>query len=374
MHVRSLTLESFRSYAKAELPCDGSCHVFVGENGSGKTNILEALSIASLTKSFLGVEDDVLRQWGAMHFRVVADITSDAGEERTLELVAQVEPRVAKAGFLSGVKLPLSSLVGVLPTVVFLPQMTELFRGAPAERRRFLDAVLCQVSPEYFQALVQYQKVLKQRNALLKAIAAREVGVDQLPVWDAALAPLAARITLLRLELTEMFSMTLPQEVAALGERWSEVVVTYQRSTTARDLPALTSELLELLTRHRDRDLAMQTTSVGPHREDWQVCVEGRSLPDFASRGQQRTVLLALLFLQTSYLTLRRGERPIILLDDLYSELDLAHCQRVTEAMSGHQVFLTATEVPESLRRERITLWNVAPGNVSRQAGVRVQA
>lgn len=373
VQVLSLRLESFRSYAQAEVPCAGTCHLFVGQNGSGKTNILEALSVLSLTKSFLGVEDDVLRHWGAMHYRVTAVIQSDTGEERELEVVMQAEPRVAKAAFVSGVRTPLTTIVGILPTVVFLPQMTELFRGPPAERRRFLDSVLCQVSPEYFAALMQYQKVLKQRNALLKAVVAKEAGSDQLLVWDAAIAPLAARITLLRLELTEMFTMTLPEELRALGEHWDEVSIAYTRSTAARDLDLLTQELITLYSSHRERDLAMQTTSIGPHREDWQVLVSGRALPDFASRGQQRTVLLALLFLQTSYLTLRRGERPIVLLDDLYSELDQAHCARVTEAMAGHQVFLTATEVPSNLQTQNVVVWQVELGKIAREGKVEMR-
>jgi len=363
MKILSLHLEQFRTYSHLLLDLAGSdLHLFIGSNGIGKTNILEAIGVLSLTKSFLGIEEHDLPTWETHFYRVRGHMQIDGGEQQTLEVVSTISPRKQKACFLNDVALPLSRIVGLLPTVTFLPQDLDLFTGSPANRRRFIDQLLCQVSSEYLTTLLLYQKVLKQRNALLKALAKGTSDASLLSVWDEKLAEQGTRITLARIELIEMLNLTFAGEVQALGESWSDPRIFYDRPTKSRDVQSLSQEMLALLHASRTRDIALNSTTVGPHREDWGIEVHGRSLARFASRGQQRVSVLALILLQSSYLELRRGEKPVILLDDVFSELDDTHQKALLNAFERHQVLITATHLPEDLRNGKV--WEVRRGVV----------
>lgn len=360
MRLLSLHLDQFRNHRSLGLELGGvDVHLFAGPNGSGKTNILESVTVLSLSKSFLGADDEHLRTWGTEFYRVRGVACTDAGEERSVEVVSQILPRKQKACFVNDVRSPVSQLVGSLPFVAFLPQDLSLFSGPPAERRRFIDQILCQVSSEYFVSLLEYQKILKQRNTLLRHVADGRQDADSLDSWDEELSKRGSVVTLLRLELMETFTLALGEEVRSLGERWSSAGVSYTRSGTARERGELERELQMLLRDTRSRDVLLQSTGIGPHRDDWHLTADGRPLPSFASRGQQRVGVLALLFLEASYLELRTGEKPIILLDDIYSELDDAHRERVTGSFAGHQVLMTGTHVPEGFMGK---VWEVKDG------------
>ncbi len=359
MRLLSLRLEQYRNYGRTEIAFGPEeLQVFLGENGSGKTNLLEAIGMLALSKSFLGVDDDDLKQWGTTFYRVTGQAQTDAGEDVTLEVVSQTEPRRAKVCRRNDVKTGIADFVGQLPVAVFLPQDMGLFTGSPGERRKFLDQILSQVSGEYLAAHLHYHKVLKQRNAFLRALTQGLAQREDLHPWDLQLSEAAETIIRLRLELIETFNLTLADEVRSLGEQWTEVTVQY-RNTANEMEPGGT--MLDALARSLERDLVMQTTSVGPHRDDWGLTVDGRPIQIASSRGQQRAVVLALLFLEASFLELRRGEKPLILLDDIFSELDAHHRERVTAAFPRHQVILTAIEPAEG---ERVRTWHVTQGSV----------
>lgn len=349
MRLQSLQLQQFRSYESLDLQFSGAdVQVLLGENGAGKTNILESISILSLLRSTLGVEEAALVRWGTDYYRIRGELQSDAGEQKMIEVVSQQQPRVQKACFLNDVKMQVDKMVGVLPSVLFLPQDLQLFSGAPANRRKFLDRLLSQVSPEYLALLMQYQKVLKQRNSLLKRISERRANESELDLWDDQLAALAAPLTIARLELIGTLQLTLPEEVHSLGEeQWENIQLVYERKGEATEEAALRLEYRKRFLQNRQRDCILQATSLGPHREDWTIQVDGRSITSFASRGQQRASLLALLLLQVSYVELRCGEKPVILLDDVFSELDDNHQCRLLDSLQGYQVFITTTRMPE---------------------------
>ncbi len=347
MRLLTLTLEHFRNYTAQTVDFSPDpIHLFVGENGSGKTNLLESIGLLSLTKSCRDKDEQDMVQWTHPFYRVRADLQSDAGERLCMEIVSELAPRKRKAYFLNDVRTPVGGVPGRFPTVIFLPEDMTLFSGPPSERRRWLDQFLCQLSSVYFQDLSEYHKVLQQRNALLKRIKAGEEELSMLAVWDGELAVRAARITLARLELISALNLTFGAEVRRLGETWRAPVLHYERRTSAQTESALEQEYRTLLTQHQERDVILETTSIGPHREDWQVVCDERELSTFASRGQERTAILALLMLQVSYLELRRGEKPVILLDDAFSELDDTHQRALLGACREHQVIMTAVRVP----------------------------
>jgi DNA replication and repair protein RecF len=161
----------------------------------------------------------------------------------------------------------------------------------------------------------------------------------------------------------ELFSLTLVDELRTLGENWPDARIVYERATDERSREAITADLIQSFRAVRDRDILMQSTSTGPHRDDWYIAVENRPLATFASRGQQRASVLALLFLEASFVELRRGERPLILLDDVFSELDDHHQEGVLRSFLDHQVFITGTHVPKEILDSRV--WEVLNGELS---------
>jgi len=364
VRLLTLTLEQFRSYRALALtlPPEWDVHLFIGPNAAGKTNILEAVSVLGLTQSFQGAEDGDLLHWDTEYYRVRAQVQTDDGSGIALEVVSQLLPRKRKVCYRNDVRTALGDMVGALPLVQFLPQDLALFSGPPQQRRVFLDRLLSQVSPEYLRALAQMQEVLKQRNGLLRSVADGVARSDDLSVWDRQFATCAALVTQQRLELIEVLQCTFPEELSALGEAMPDAKLLYLRKGEARDRAAIEEELLDLLMQARERDVLLQSTTVGPHREDWQLMVEGRPLPSFASRGQQRAAVLALAFLQVSFLELRRGERPVVLLDDVFSEFDDAHQDALLSNLSDHQVLITSTHMPRQLHGAKV--WKVGKGEV----------
>ncbi|MFH0769962.1 MAG: DNA replication and repair protein RecF [Candidatus Peregrinibacteria bacterium] len=350
MRITSLRLEQFRSFPLRTFDfTSGGMHLLTGPNGIGKTNIIEAIAVLSRLKSFLPIEDEDMIAWGEAFYRVRVNVVSDRQEEGIVEVVSQVSPRRQRACFRNDVRVPALQVTGFLPSVTFLPHDLALFTGSPSLRRSFLDDLLCQVAPPYDRALSAYMKILKQRNALLKKIADGLARAADLLQWDMMLSEQGSFLTVRRLELIEMLQCALPAELKSLGEKWEEPRIRYIRKGSEREQTAICSELLALLEKERERDIMLALTTTGPHRDDWDLCVNGRSLSTFASRGQQRTAVLALLFIEVSFLELQRGEKPVVLLDDVFSELDEAHQERLLSSFGAHQVFLTATHLPARL-------------------------
>ncbi len=364
MRLTTLQLTSFRNHRETAVEFgDAAVCLFVGENGAGKTNVLEAVSLLSLAKSCRSADDEDILGWDASFYRVRAQTIADDGAEGSLEIVTEMTPRRRKAAFVRDVRTSVTEFVGTLPTAVFLPEDLSLFRGPPAERRRFLDQLLCQVSQAYLRSLVAYQRLLRQRNALLKRIAEGRASADELSLWDVPFVQAAAPITLLRSELLHAFSLSFDDELRQLGLPWTEARLRFERVGTATDAPALERELLAELAHHRSRDIALATTTVGPHREDWALDVAGRPSTSFASRGQERIAVLALLFLEVSFLEMKRGEKPVILLDDVFSELDEHRQESLLASLGAYQVLLTSAQPPPV--RTDMRVWEVREGAVA---------
>ena len=365
MRLISLSLEQVRSYERLKLDLTGSLRqVFIGPNGSGKTNLIEAISFLSWGRSCLrSPAEDVLR-FGEEFFRIRADGTLDDGTAKSFEYVWQRSPRRQSATFLSDIRTPLLQFIGALMTVVFLPEDLGLFSGAPSQRRGFLDALLCQVAGDYAALRVEYERLLKQRNALLQRIAKGESGKQELSLWDEQLAVSAAEIQRRRLKIVATFSSHLPEAISSLGEEGKDAKMVYERRTTLEESSALAEEFRTLFEASHDRDLLIGSTSVGPHRDDWHIVLRGRRLEQFASRGQQRACFLALLLVSARILEEARSERPIILLDDVLSELDDHHQAALLDSLRNHQVLITSTHtVPLA---DDVVLWNVGQGKLKK--------
>jgi DNA replication and repair protein RecF len=354
MRLLSLTLDSFRNYPHLEL-CfveKEKLFVLVGENATGKTNALEAITILSLLKSPRKVEESDLITWEQTAYRIQGEVLSDSGEKKQLEVVSQVSPRRQRACFINGVRTPSQQYLGIFPVITFAPEDLDLFTGSPALRRRFIDDLLTQVSPAYRQALSEYEKTLKQRNALLRQIQEGIQKSSTLDIWDEKLSLSGAIITVERLQLFETLQMTLLRELHALGEKPTLASFTYMRKGEALEERKIQKEIVDMLRTNRERDIVIEMTTVGPHRDDFSLSFDRRDITTFASRGQQRAALLALLLLEASFLEMRTGEKPVLLLDDVFSEFDEKHRQAVLKAFTGNQVIVTATHVEKNFKEK----------------------
>lgn len=238
-----------------------------------------------------------------------------------------------------------------------------MFTGSPSHRRSFLDVLLSQLKPDFAASRIEYERVLKQRNAVLAGIAEGKAGLDDLTLWDERLVVVASRLTLARDEVIGLFNRSLREMIAMLGEEeWTDACMIHDRKTTGKDLQSIEAELRTLLLDARQRDLVLQTTTVGPHRDDWHLRALDRDIAVFASRGQQRSAFIALLLTSAGLFQSVRGERPVILLDDVLSELDAKHQKALLSSLAGHQVFITTTH-PVQMRGERQE-WSVGEGKV----------
>lgn len=363
MRIDSLRLEQFRSYQHHAFPVkESGIHMLIGVNGSGKTNVLEALSLLSRGQSFLADDEESVIRWNYDFCRVQASVNADDGTLMMVEAFIQAKPRKQKAYSKNDIRLPRSRFVGVVPSIAFLPSDLDLFTGSPSGRRTFLDANIAQLQPDFTRIKIEYDRTLKQRNALLRSIAEGKAREAELDHWDAVLAHAAMPILERRTECVEAFNQSLASMLIFLGETWSDVVMRAEHCSI--HTPNVTmADVTAALTRVRQRDILLQNTSVGPHRDDWHIAADGRSIASFASRGQQRTVLLAMLLIITELFRTRRHERPIILLDDVFSELDDEHQRHLLSTIGDCQVFLTSTHLP-AWTPDSATLWTVNDGTI----------
>jgi DNA replication and repair protein RecF len=354
MRLLRLTLEKFRSYPSLSLEFEGDNNVsiLVGENATGKTNVLEAISVLALLKSQRKAAENNLIRWEESYYRVKGSCLSDSGERMELEVTSQLEPKKQRAAFINGVRTPSARYIGTLPLVTFDPDDLTLFTGSPSHRRKLIDSLLCQVSPFYLQALTEYEKTVRQRNTLLRLVREEGEKPHALDPWDEKIATLGALITCDRLQLFETLQMTILRELVSLGEKPKSAAFHYVRKTESKDERGIRDELLNQLTHYRERDILILATTTGPHRDDWSLSFEGRDISSFASRGQQRAAMLALLLLQASFLELRKCEKPVLLLADVFSEFDEKHRDAVLKTLTGNQVIITAVELDEKLRRQ----------------------
>lgn len=352
MRILALEIDGFRSYQRHRLVFDATAdvHVLLGDNGSGKTNILEAISYLAQGRSCLGIAPDVALRWQSLFFRLRADLGADDATNHSLEFVFQSLPERASACFVQDVKVPYLRFIGHLPSVVFLPQDLDLFTGSPSRRRAFLDALLAQLQKDFVLDRMRLERVLKQRNSLLKRIGAGEVPMTDLEPWDRAFAVSGAAVHIARTRLLADMFQHLPLAVHSLGESWSELSLVPHSCTIGRAESDVEQQILGVLFDRRQKDVAAGCTTAGPHRDDWSLTVDGHSVGLVGSRGQQRTAFLGLLFVAVNLLTERLHERPVVLLDDVFSELDPAHQCALLEHCRGHQTIMTTSQHPASLR------------------------
>lgn len=349
MQITELTLRSYRSYETLHLAFDPGVQIFLGANAQGKTNIIEALYYAAFGRSHRTSSDAELIRVGADGAHIGLSFRRhDVPGELSFTFARGARRRITYAGE----SLRQRDLVGLLPMVLFSPEDLFLVKGAPALRRRYLDAELSQASPAYYGELLRYTRILKQRNAVLKDIRERLAAPDDLPPWDAQLAKSAAYIVTRRIAAVAQLG-ALSARVQAVLAAGEELALAYEiAGAGAEDFAeddmteALHVWYNKMLCEGRARDIARAATGVGPHLDDLVLRVGGMSLRSYGSQGQQRTGALALKLAELFYLQENIGEAPILLLDDVMSELDADRRRALLDFIRHEhiQTFITATD------------------------------
>ncbi|ROR92931.1 DNA replication/repair protein RecF [Nocardioides aurantiacus] len=372
MYVAHLSLHDFRSYETLEIDLDPGVSSFVGRNGQGKTNIVEAIDYLSRLSSHRVAADLPLVRRGAERAVVRAAVVRD---DRRAVLEVEINPGKSNRARVNRGPLPKArDLVGLVRTVVFAPDDLALVKGDPTERRRFADDLLVLRAPRYAGVRADYDRVLKQRNSLLKTARARggsagESMLSTLEVWDERLARLGAEVMTTRAALVEDLVPLLgtAYEAVARGAHRDDAVISYRPSfevptgEDGADVEALFH--VELARRRRD-ELDRGVTLVGPHRDDLLCELGGLPVKGYASHGEGWSFALAMRL--ASYDLLRSsGDDPILVLDDVFAELDTGRREQLAELVAGaEQVLVTAAvagDVPEALRGRR---YDVADGGV----------
>jgi DNA replication and repair protein RecF len=387
MELTRLALADFRSYGAAELLPDPGLTVVAAPNGAGKTNLLEAIHVAITGRSHRAAVDADLVRHGAEFGRVRLELaggTADGGA--TIELVLPgigPPPGVRKRLTVNGVARRSATVAETARSVLFRPEEMLLLVGSPGERRRFLDGILAQRDRRAARDLADVGRILAQRNALLRAIRAEEAELDALAFWDEQLAGVGARVMRARLEalrdLAERIG-PLHDAVAAPADRGASVGLAYvdglreawaDRADPRERMPT-DDELSDAYRRRiadvRQREAWNGVSLVGPQRDDLRADLAGRDVAAHASRGQQRTIILAMKLAETELLG-TDGPRPIVLLDDVFSELDPGRAARLSDLLTGRGQVIVTTADPGTLEAARIhdaAVWRIVDGRLER--------
>lgn len=328
----SITLKNYRSYIESSFEFGEGVTIIIGPNASGKTNLLEAVYVLCQGGAFRSGDKDLIRSGSAW---ARADCVVD-GQTRVLKLT-ESDPRTKKIIEINDTPKSRLSFPETVPVVLFEPDDSRIIGGSPERRRLYLDTLLCNISPQYKKSLSQYKRALKQRNNLLKNGAVK----DSMFAWNMVLARHASEIVVLRSEIVERINKSLSNVYAQLASKEHNVTISYE-STCPLDnyLQTYVHRLEKLYEIDRERGY----TSVGPHRDDIGISIDGKDAGMFASRGEGRTITLALKILEMKLIEEVRGIKPILLLDDVFSELDGTRRRMLTSYLKDHQTIITTTD------------------------------
>lgn len=358
MRVLKFSSENFRNSKKTEFSPSKGVNIFLGENGQGKTNILEALYLLTGEKSFRNASTVDLIRYGEKEASVSLSFFSEE-REQTAKMVFSKNDKEKKTVFINDIKKDSpSALSGKLCMVVFSPENLTVIKEGPEERRKMIDSAIGQMTPAYQNLVLSYNKTLFQRNSLLKDINFKPKLQEMLPVWDERLSNIGARIIRLRERYLSRISPFVKIHYEGLSGGKEEIKINYlcgiknlktevfEKESTEEIKKAFLLSLENSL----QKDLELGQTTVGPHRDDLLIEIDGKNARFFASQGQQRSAVLALKLGEAELLKNKYNEPPILLLDDVLSELDKKRQEYIIGLMGDSQVFITCCEQHESIK------------------------
>jgi len=392
MRLTHLTLSNFRNYRRLDLQPEPGISLVHGANAQGKTNLLEAIYLLATTRPSRGGGEAELVRWHAAEDDVAAARVVGQAERRegpvTVEVAIAAKDGVSgnngilehasKRLKVNGVPRRSSDVIGQITSVLFTAADIDLITGPPSARRRYLDITISQTDGPYVRSLQRYARVLLQRNALLRRIDEGQARPDELGYWDEELVRDGAQITRVRHRTMQALCIAARDYHRRLSDRREDLQLSYAPQTPIpeEETPPAEEVALRLRTalqKQRRREIALGVTLVGPHRDELQFRLDGVSVASYGSRAQQRTAALALRLAETAFLTGANQDPPVLLLDDIFSELDQGRRRSVLALLGdAQQVFVTTAEPDrfEPELRGGVTVYEVHAGTLVRETAI----
>lgn len=360
MYVKYLNLINFRNYKNMTIELCSGTNVFQGDNAQGKTNILESLYYSSIGKSHRTNKDKELIEWDSEEAYIGAYIVKERLDKKiNIKLFKDGK----KAININSIKISkLQDLMGVLNVVMFSPEDLDIVKDSPSYRRRFLDIELCKLDKKYYYCLSSYKKVLNERNVILKKFSGNE---DMIDIYDIRLAEFGSYIISKRLEYIKKlndFSKDIHRDITQGKE---EIKFEYLMQLKSEE--NLKESLYELIKSNRRKDIEKRVTSVGPHRDDFSIFINNVDVKTYGSQGQQRTSVLTIKFASLRIIKDLIGEYPLLLLDDVLSELDSKRQEYILKSINGIQTLITCTgiaDIKRHLKNNNMKIFNVDQGSL----------
>lgn len=356
MFLKRLALENYRNINKFDLFFDQKVNIFVGPNAQGKTNLLEAIYVLALTKSHRTNQDKELIRWNEDQAFLHGEVDKKYGINQLRLLISQ-QGKKARINGLEQKKL--SQFVGALNVVLFAPEDLEIVKGAPGTRRRFLDMEIGQVYPSYLHDIMQYQKILAQRNNYLKQLFQQKSSkYEMLDVWNEQLVSCGVKIIKKRQSFIKKLQVWAERVHSGITDSREQMTIKYAPSFDLQgdeDETVLFQQFMLKLSYVRDQEIRRGVTLVGPHRDDMLFFINDKEVQQYGSQGQQRTTALSLKLAELELINEEVGEYPILLLDDVLSELDQYRQTQLIETFQNKvQTFITTTGI-ESVNINKIS-------------------
>lgn len=340
MRIKSLTVSNFRNLEAQQVPFSEGITLVMGKNAQGKTNLVESIYVASTTKSTRTNNFSDLIADGKDSASVSIDVERNFGE---VNISYKIDAKGEKHFLVNGNEInKLGEVFGNLVVIYFSPSDLTIVSGSPQERRDFMDTDISQLSGSYYNLVQRYNKILIQRNKLLKFEKDIEALKTQLAVWNEQLASVAAPIIKTRKSFIEKLKVPAHEAMKHISSQKDELNLEYvgARGTSTEEIKA---EIKKSLEYNFERDLELGYTTIGPHRDDLFIGLNGKDARSFSSQGQQRSIVLALKFGEMEIFTNELNEPPVLILDDVFSELDPSRQRKLYEKMSEYQAIITGT-------------------------------
>jgi DNA replication and repair protein RecF len=350
MIVTGVKLRNFRNHAESSVEFGAGINALLGDNGEGKTNVLEAISFLSLTKSFYASADATVAKIGTESFEVEGTILSGSGTTSRVRVAYTRQPGEKSYEINGNRPERLASVIGRFPIVILSPENGGVTSGGPAERRKFIDLILSQINPAYLETLLEYRQVIKQRNRVLMDFRLRGImDLDLLVPWDESLGKLGGVIIERRRSFLAEFREYMIKAYADVAGGVEVPEVSYVSAYPSAERNENSEEIAALLVRQlegkRAEEFRRGSSLVGPHRDDVGLTLNGIPVQEYASQGQHKTMLVALKVAEYHYIAERCNEPPILLLDDVFSELDVHRSERILRMTDDlGQVIITTTD------------------------------
>jgi DNA replication and repair protein RecF len=374
MHFKTIRLQNFRNHADSTFELSSGTNILLGNNGQGKTNVLEAISYLCLTKSFYAGGDYLVVKFGSPMFEIGGTVHSDSDQRYDIR-VAFSEPEKEKIFTINKHRAePLSSVIGKFPIVICSPEHAQITSEGPSERRKFIDFVISQSNNTYFQSLIEYRKVIKHRNKiLLDGKISKQNVASFLEPWNEQLIERGSYLIIKRKQFVEEFQEFIRAAYKSVASDDEQPSMEYQPSNVQNVVSRhdeIRSQLHAALLEKQKEEMRLGTSIVGPHRDELLMAINGLDLRKYASQGQHKTFLIALKFGEFFYLKDRCNETPVLLLDDIFSELDYERAERLLSFVSTlSQTFITSTNphfIPDqNSNNDKRKTFHIADGRIT---------